>query len=60
MQCWVADRKGAYCGDNPRLMVSHILTLATRRSCLLVVLERSPPVCLLSMDAILRLLEGLT
>ena len=49
----------ARCGDNLRLMVSHVLTLATRRSCLLVVLGRSPPVCLYSMDTILRLLEGL-
>ena len=47
------------CGDNPQLMVSHVLTLATRRSCFLVVLGRSPPVCLYSMDTILRLLEGL-
>ena len=46
-------------GDNPRLMMSHVLTLATRRSCFLFVLERSPPVCSYSMDTILRLLEGL-
>ena len=46
-------------GDNPRLMMFHVLTLATRRSCFLFVLGRSPPVCLHSMDTILRLLEGL-
>ena len=40
-------------------MMSHVLSLATRRSCFLFVLGRSPPVCLHSMDTILRLLEGL-
>ena len=37
----------------------HVLTLATRCSCFLFVLGRSPPVWLHSMDTILRLLEGL-
>ena len=46
-------------GDDPRLMMSHVLSLVTRRSCFLFVLGRSPPVCLHSMDTILRLLEGL-
>ena len=32
-------------GDDPRLMMSHVLSLATRRSCFLFVLGRSPPVC---------------
>ena len=40
-------------------MMFHVLTLATRRSCFLFALGRSPPVCLHSMDTILRLLEGL-
>ena len=46
-------------GDNPRLMMFHVLTLASRRSCFPFALGRSPPVCLHSMDTILRLLEGL-
>ena len=46
-------------GANPRLMMFHVLALATRRSCFLFVLGRSPPVCSHSMDTILRLLEGL-
>ena len=40
-------------------MMFHVLTLATRRSCSPFVLGRRPPVCLHSMDTILRLLEGL-
>ena len=40
-------------------MMFHVLTLATRRSCFPFVLGRRPPVCLHSMDTILRLLEGL-
>ena len=40
-------------------MIFHVLTLATRRSCFPFVLGRRPPVCLSTMDTILRLLEGL-
>ena len=40
-------------------MMFHVLTLASRRSCFPFALGRSPPVCLHSMDTILRLLEGL-
>ena len=40
-------------------MMCHVLSLASRRSCFPFALGRSPPVCLRSMDTILRLLEGL-
>ena len=40
-------------------MMFHVLSLASRRSCFPFALGRSPPVCLHSMDTILRLLEGL-